>query len=402
MDKKHLKILELDSTCTGCGACVSVCSKGALKLEYNDEGFYYPKHDISRCVNCRLCEKVCHVLNAPVSGDYISREYEPYMVKAKNPEVVRKSSSGGMFSILAEDILNKDGIVYGARYNFEKERLEHTSTDKYPLDELRKSKYIESYLGDTFLDVRKQLRNNREVLFCGTPCQVKGLVTFLNATRTDMANLVTVRFICHGVPANLFFAEYKQWKERKVGAQMTSFDFRPKTRGWRESNLLMTFANGRKCDELYRENYYYGYYYSQKNYLLRKCCYACNQLSAVTGDFTIGDFWGDMSMMTESVGAEGISLVLVQSEKAKRVFAEISDKYDALLLPQMSVDYIYKDSVRKKGLFPLRAKMMRDVIRGGYMQHVRKRLIVAVVTAKIKRYVKTILKATGIWKLIKK
>lgn len=403
MDKKHLKILELDSTCTGCGACVSVCSKGALKLEYNDEGFYYPKHDISRCVNCRLCEKVCHVLNAPVSGDYISREYEPYMVVAKNPEVVRKSSSGGVFSVLAEKILSEGGVVYGARYNYETERLEHTSTDKYPLADLRKSKYVESYLGNTFADVKSHLKSNRKVLFCGTPCQVRGLITFLKVTKSETTNLVTLRFICHGVPSNRFFTEYKQWKERKVGALMVSVDFRPKTRGWSESRFLMTFANNQVCDEAYQENYYY--YCFQKNYLLRQSCYQCNQLCEITGDFTIADFWGIMFMndAKQIYNAEkGISLVLLQSEKAKLLFEEIRNKCDVATLSQSAVDYIYKDAPRKKSLLATRAEMMKQVIDKGYMRYVSRTFIGAVMKAKAKRYIKTILKITGIWKLLGK
>ena len=240
-----LKILHIEDTCTGCGACVSTCPKHALTLSYDREGFYYPQIDIDKCVNCHVCENSCHVLNAQVPASP-SLNFKAYMIKAKDKDVVRKSSSGGAFTLLANIILEDGGIVYGARYNYDKERLEHCSSDKCSMDELRKSKYIESFLGETFKDVREQLLTGRKVLFCGTPCQIEGLHYYLETKKTDTSNLLLVRFICHGVPANQFFTEYKHYEEKKHKSKMISFDFRPKTNGWRSSDWKMTFANGRE------------------------------------------------------------------------------------------------------------------------------------------------------------
>lgn len=401
MAKRYLKILNIKDTCTGCGACVSVCAKKALTLEYNEEGFYYPRLNPEVCVDCHLCEKACHVINKPIQED-ISRDFTPYMLKAKDEDLVRKSSSGGIFSLLANEILKTGGVVYGARYNFEKERLEHCSTDECSLDELRKSKYIESYLGNTFADVRKQLAGNRKVLFCGTPCQIKGLITYLELRKTPTNNLLTVRFICHGVPANKFFTEYKHWKEKKVGARMTSFNFRPKTRGWKSSNLLMKFSNGKTIDEAYKVNYYYCYYYSLFNSLLRTCCYDCKQLHEPIGDITIADFWGIRMYDANNKDNRGISLVLVQTEKAKEMLCSIKEHCTMEELPQSAIDYIYKDAPHKKKLLERRATMMREAIEMGYMPHAIKTLRSKIIKEKIKICIKTTLKKSGIWKIIRK
>ena len=394
-----IKILHIDDKCTGCGACTSICAKGALTLKYNQEGFYYPALDADRCVGCNLCEKACHVLNKPISVD-IDKRYTPYMLQAKDEELVKKSSSGGVFSIIADEILGEGGIIYGARYNFEKERLEHSSTDECSLDELRKSKYIESYLGNTFADVRKQLIANRKVFFCGTPCQVKGLLTYLETRNVDTVNLLTARFICHGVPANKFFTEYKHWKEKKEDCKITHIDFRPKTRSWSVSNIVLKLQNGKTIDELYRENYYY--YYFQKNVLLRKCCYNCKQIHEIVGDITIADFWGIHKYAPQKNDNKGISLVLVQTDKARNILQKANAKLAIEELPQSAVDYIYKDAEDKKTLLSLREEIMREAIEIGYMPHVIKRVRKDILKFKIKNKVVKILKSTGIWKIIKK
>lgn len=254
MKNNRLRILDIKDSCTACGACVSSCPKQALQLAYDDEGFYFPQLNVSKCVDCKSCEKVCHVLRAPRLL-HVSQKYKAFMVKANDAEIVKSSSSGGVFTILANYVLSKKGVVFGARYNFDKERLEHCSTDNCSLIELRKSKYIESYVGTSFKEVLTNLKNERMVLFCGTPCQIDGLSQFLRTRQVNTKNLLLVRFVCHGVPSNKFFAEYKHFEERKYGSKMNSFDFRPKTRGWRNSDWKMSFENGKTIGG----PYYYFY-----------------------------------------------------------------------------------------------------------------------------------------------
>ena len=390
-----MKILHIPNTCTGCGACVSSCAKGALNLDYNEEGFYYPHLDTSKCVDCKACENVCHVLITSVSNKE-NRDYTPFMLKSNDEKLVKRSSSGGIFSLLAIQVLKNGGIVYGARYSYETERLEHCSTDKCSLDELRKSKYIESYLGDTFSDVKKQLKNRREVLFCGTPCQVKGLKTYLDRCKINQDSLLLVRFICHGVPANKFFTEYKHFEEKKWGSKVVHLDFRPKNHGWTTSNLVMKFENGKILDEHYTCNYYY--YYFQHNYLLRSSCYTCNQMYDVVGDFTIADFWG-VHKYDESLNDEkGLSLVFAQTEKAREYLEVLSETMFIKELPQSAVNYIYSDRHYRLNCQKERASMIDDVLKHGYMPAVLKNVRKEVLKNRLRHKFFN----SQLWKLIKK
>lgn len=390
-----LNILQIEDSCTGCGACVSICPKRALNLEYNNEGFYYPKINNDLCIDCKSCDKVCHVLNNSYNNS-ISKNYKPYMLKAKSKDIVYKSSSGGIFSLLSECILSEGGVVYGARYNYKLERLEHCSTDKCDINELRKSKYIESFLGNIFLDVRNKLLSNRKVLFCGTPCQIEGLDSFLKRKNVPTENLILVRFICHGVPANKFFTEYKHWIEKKIKSKVVRVDFRPKTEGWRKSNLLLQFENGKIIDEPHIYNYYY--YYFQKNYLLRKSCYSCKRINNEIGDITIGDFWGIHKYDPKNNDQDGISLALFHTNKGIDMLNKISTECEYEELPLSAVDYIYKDSNWRESCIKYRSKMINDVLKYGYMPSVIKTIRIHILKRKYKDRLKRIIKKYILWK----
>lgn len=395
IDMEPLKILNENHACTGCGACVSACPRQALTLEYNEEGFYYPMCNKEKCISCRICEKVCHVLGAPISGT-VDRNYTPFMIKAKSARIVDESSSGGVFTMLSEWVLKQRGVVYGARYNYNEEKLEHCSTEKCALSELRKSKYIESYMGDTYVKVLKDLKAEKPVLFCGTPCQVKGLKTFLDFKKVNQEKLLLVRFICHGVPSNKFFTEYKHFEERRYGGKVVYLDFRPKNRGWRTSNLLLKFSNGKVLDQLHLCNYYYYYY--QHNYLLRKCCYNCMQLCDTCGDFTIADFWGIHFYQPTNPENRVLSLVLAHSEKSLKIIPELHEECMMETLPQTAVDYIYKDIDWKRSCSQYRDDMMNRVLKDGYMKTVLKQVGIQVIMNRIKNY----LVDTRLWRIIKR
>lgn len=376
-----LKILHIEDTCTGCGACVSSCPKQALCLSYDKEGFYVPRLDAKKCINCKICEKSCHVLNSAVPS-IPSLNYKAYMIKAKDKTIVSKSSSGGAFSLLANHILSEGGIVYGARYNFKEERLEHSSSDKCSMDELRKSKYIESYMGNTFKEVQDQLVSGRKVLFCGTPCQVEGLHYFLTRKKIDITNLLLVRFICHGVPSNQFFTEYKHYEEKKHKSQIIAFDFRPKTNGWRSSDWKMTFANGKTEKGPYY--YYYYYYYFQLCNTLRSSCYSCKRIMNENSDITIGDFWGIHKLQPDNNDQEGISVFLAHNEKALQYLDAIKENSSIEEIPLSAIDYIYREANDRAEIYHERNEVMKRVVKNGYMAVVKKRLGLKIRGRKIK------------------
>ena len=390
-----LNILHIEDTCTGCGACVSSCPKHALTLSYNKEGFYYPQIDIDKCVNCHVCENTCHVLNAEVPSSP-SLNYKAYMIKAKDKDVVRKSSSGGAFTLLANKILEDGGIVYGARYNFDKERLEHCSSDKCSMDELRKSKYIESYLGKTFKDVHEQLLTGRKVLFCGTPCQIEGLHYYLKTKKTDTSNLLLVRFICHGVPANQFFTEYKHYEEKRHKSKMISFDFRPKTNGWRSSDWKMTFANG--SEEKGPYYYYYYYYYFQLSNLLRRSCYSCKRVFHEIADITIGDFWGIHTYRPDNKDQEGISVMFLHNEKAESMLPLIQNNCSLEEIPLTAVKYIYREANDRSDKLLERKELCSEIQKQGYMPIAKKRLGALILKRKVNDSIKSRIKKIIKWK----
>lgn len=392
-----LKLFDIIDTCTGCGACVSSCPKQALTLTYDKEGFYYPYIDKDKCVNCKICEKSCHVLNAETPNSP-SLKYKAYMIKANDKRIVSNSSSGGAFTLLANQIISEGGIVYGARYNFDLERLEQCSTNICSLNELRKSKYIESYLGDTFKTIREQLTSGYKVLYCGTPCQVEGLHHFLMTNKIDTTNLLLVRFICHGVPANQFFTEYKHYEEKRHKSKMVSFDFRPKTNGWRSSDWKMTFANGKEEKGPYY--YYYYYYYFQLSNLLRRSCYSCKRVFHEIADITIGDFWGIQTYRPENKDQEGISVMLVHNEKAASMLPLIQMNSSIEEIPHSAIDYIYREANDRSKILSERKGLSFDIQEHGYMPIAKKHLgtlifkrkIIGVVKSSIKKVAKPLLK----------
>ncbi len=382
-----LLILNLEKTCTACGACVSVCPKQALSLEYNDDGFYFPKLNSSRCINCRMCERVCHALKRDKEME-CDHSYTPYMAKSLSDEIVRKSSSGGIFSLLADEVLKQDGVVYGAKYNYKLERLEHVSTDSCDLSELRKSKYIESYMGDTFLRVSDEIKKGRSVLFCGTPCQIKGLKTFLNSINTEFNNLLLVRILCHGVPSNKHFTEYKHWLERKHSSKILSIDFRPKIHGWQKQYLCLSFENGRMKNILSTESYYLQSFY--QNAALRRSCYDCSIVCENGCDITLADFWGILKYKPESNDDKGLSLILVHSVKGSRAIQAITEYSKIDKIPLQAVEYIFGDS--KEDLIPFRNNTTKFIREKGYIAAMKGLYTKSIIIRILKRRIKSFLR----------
>ena len=182
------------SFCCGCAACVQICPKKCISLTEDTEGFLYPRVDKTKCIDCGLCETVCPFLSE-------SAEREPkavYAVKNPNDDIRQESSSGGVFTLLAEKVINDGGVVFGVRFD-EKWEVEFAYSETIDgLSAFRGSKYIQARVGNAFIDAEQFLKAGRKVLFSGTPCQVKGLLQYL---RKDYENLLTVDFVCHGVPS---------------------------------------------------------------------------------------------------------------------------------------------------------------------------------------------------------
>lgn len=283
-------------------------------MQEDREGFKYPKIDERSCINCGKCEKACPVLHAETAGRTLHPAF--YAVWNRQDEARLSSSSGGVFRVLAEDVLADGGVVYGAAFDVHN-RLRHVRAESADaLVPLTGSKYVQSEIGTAFCQVRADLKNGRRVLFTGTPCQVAGLYAFLGG---DDANLLTADVLCHGVPSPAVFERYLE--SLGVG-EKCRIEFRNKDNGWKKYEVVV----GDRVHETFRANAYMKGFLS--NLYLRPSCASCRFVGCRRpGDLTLGDFWGAGNFRKRYDDDKGTSLVLLNSPKARSIFQTLQDKF---------------------------------------------------------------------------
>lgn len=312
-----MKIEKL-ALCSGCHTCYSVCPNQAIKMVSNDEGFLYPQIDDELCVKCGLCEKKCPVLN-PLIKDY--EKTFAYAVINNNEEIRLQSSSGGVFTSLAENVIRQDGIVFGAKFDSDFNVI-HRFTDSIEgLADFRGSKYVQSTIGDSYKYCKKFLDEGRQVLFSGTPCQIAGLKSFLGK---NYDNLLCVDFICHGVPSYSLFSAYKQFVERKNCKRLKAIFFRDKTNGWADYGVKEIFEDNITTIVPHNRHPYMNLYLGNNCY--RESCYDCKfKGNKYFSDITIADFWGVKNYLPEYYDNKGTSLLFCNTEKG---VAKINTLYE--------------------------------------------------------------------------
>lgn len=304
--------------CCGCTACVSACPKNCISMSADREGFLYPVVDSVKCIDCGLCEKVCPVLHP------VNNETEPLVYAAiNNNEAVRmQSSSGGIFTLIAEYVLEHGGVVFGACFDSDWNVIHDYTETKDGLARFRGSKYVQSHVGICFTQVKTFLDSGREVLFSGTPCQVAGLKNYL---RKPYSNLFTVDLVCHGVPSPEVWRRYLQEavcrvygiKKKNVinlGEYIYDISFRAKDKGWKKYNIKIIFRNGKVEMMPFFENSYMNVFLSDLS--LRPSCYACpTKLHHVQSDITLADFWGVNEIKPDIDDDKGCGLILINCEE---------------------------------------------------------------------------------------
>lgn len=304
--------------CCGCTACVSACPKNCISMSADREGFLYPVVDSVKCIDCGLCEKVCPVLHP------VNNETEPLVYAAiNNNEAVRmQSSSGGIFTLIAEYVLEHGGVVFGACFDSDWNVIHDYTETKDGLARFRGSKYVQSHVGICFTQVKTFLDSGREVLFSGTPCQVAGLKNYL---RKPYSNLFTVDLVCHGVPSPEVWRRYLQEavcrvygiKKKNVinlGEYISDISFRAKDKGWKKYNIKIIFRNGKVEMMPFFENSYMNVFLSDLS--LRPSCYACpTKLHHVQSDITLADFWGVNEIKPDIDDDKGCGLILINCEE---------------------------------------------------------------------------------------
>lgn len=318
--KKNHIIISDKANCCGCSACYAKCPENAISMREDDEGFNYPVVDESRCIDCGLCIKNC----PQITGN--QREKTSCFLAATHREddVRAISSSGGLFSALAQSVIDRNGVIYGAVYDRDF-NVKHIRADDSEWERMRTSKYVQSDMGDIFQSVKADLRSGRTVLFTGTPCQVDGLNKYL--CDTDRSGLITCDLICHGVPSPLIWREYLELVKRDAGKPIGKINFRNKRGcGWHDSTLCIEDTQGEVLiDEPHSKALFSCLYFS--HYILRPSCFSCRYADLNrAGDITIGDYWGIEKHHPELDDNKGVSLVMVNTDKGHDIIRDIENK----------------------------------------------------------------------------
>ena len=307
--------------CCGCSACRNACPKSCIDMIADHEGLQDQQVRKNECIARGVCERVCHLLHDDKKNTGFSSSFYAAYNKADDA-VLQTSSSGGVFWPLAEYMIGQGGVVYGAQLG-ENFQVAHSRAETLKACErFRRSKYLQSDLGDTFTLVRKDLKSGRKVLFSGVPCQVAALYRYLG---TDHENLYTCDVICHGVPSKAVFDRFIAELNEKKNDRATSICWRDKRNGWGPNHISIRFASGKELITTSRENPY------QTGFLddlyLRPSCYACKdaRLPRVS-DIALADFWGYQGKLLEGNKNRGLSIVITSSEKGNFLFEQIRSK----------------------------------------------------------------------------
>lgn len=304
--------------CTGCAACAALCPKKCIAMKRNEEGFLVPIVNYDLCINCGMCRNNCPVANKPADDNRVPKGYA---IINRDEKTRLNSSSGGVFSLIAKEIISRGGVVFGAAFD-EAFNVQHIAIEKIEdIDKLQGSKYVQSNVENVYEQVRDFLESGSWVLFSGTPCQTSGLKAFL---RKDYENLITQDFICHGVPSPLVWEKYVEYREKTAGARAKAISFRKKDESWKRYSVSFLFKNNTEYRKVLTNDYYMqgflGHLY------LRNSCHDCSfkQLHRQS-DLTLADFWGVEKIMPEMNDDKGTSLVLVHSIKGKELLDSIKE-----------------------------------------------------------------------------
>lgn len=342
--------------CTGCGACASICPKNAITMQPDAEGFCYPVVDPALCISCDLCEKRC-----PVGAAHEAHSVQAFGAQHKDAAVRAASSSGGVFTALARGMFARGGVVFGAAFD-DRLHVEHIGAmDESELAGMRGSKYVQSDAADAIANAAALLSRGIPVLFSGTPCQIDGLLARVRGKERE--KLLTVDFVCHGVPSPGVFASYIESLERAHGQRVVAYAFRDKRLGWKNFSAVATLEDGTQLSGTQTdEPFLYGFL---QNLYLRPSCTQCSQLRGARhlADLTIADLWGAQDVCPERDDDTGLSLVMVNTQKGRQALREAERELtvfpmrtDALLRYNPSLEQTATAHPKRQRFFTMYAK----------------------------------------------
>lgn len=300
--------------------CANICRSGAIRMDKMTHGFLHPYIDASKCVDCGICRNNCPVnKQKPVESNVLT----VYAAWNKDKKVRKESTSGGLFSLLAKSILDAGGVVVGVRWNSEFQVEHFIATDSEQFKDIRGSKYVQSHTGSIYTEVERCLKSGKSVLFSGTPCQNHAIRLFL---KSDYPNLYQVDVICHGVPSDDMLQKYLREQIGEKDIKVTNIRLRHKNPYWSFCNVTIDYSDGSQYTMPSVDDPYYTLF--NIGYSLRESCRNCQYTSTHRyGDITLADFWrysADCFKMRDY--QNGVSCVLINSEKGSELFQCIADK----------------------------------------------------------------------------
>ena len=342
--------------CCGCTACVHICPVNCITMQEDEEGFLYPVIEEEKCIHCHKCEKVCPGRNTK----QIHTNTETFVGYCIDEEIRKQSSSGGIFSVVAEWIIQQKGVVFGAAFddNFE---VHHIAIEtKAELEKLRGSKYVQSRMENVYLEVKQYLKMKRKVLFTGTACQIAGLKNYLNI---EDENLYTIDVLCHGVPSPKIWRMYLDEKQKQYHSSIEKCEFRNKENGWKKFSINILFSDKQQYMVRYFEDDFMGMFLG--NIDLRPSCHACHFKGFPRiSDMTIGDCWGIENHMPDMDDDKGTSVIMVHSSNGERMLEGVRGN---LRLREANLDTVLPptaDSRKSVEMHPNRQKYFEGVKRG--------------------------------------
>lgn len=336
-------LIKEKTKCTGCTACLNICPADAIKMVNDNNGFAYPVADEAKCVNCNLCDSACPIIN----DTKVENDFAPICKIAWNNDnnVRFLSTSGGIFSSLADYVIEKNGFVVGAELTENNEVKHSVVSNSQSLNNLRKAKYVQSNLENVFKEIKLLLDSKNKVLFSGTPCQNAGLQNYL---KKKYENLITVEVICHGVASQYVFSAYLDSLEKHYNSKVKSVEFRNKDMGWQKYTNKVTMTDGSTYQrERNEDEYMLGYL--KHSLFLRPSCTDCKFKGFPRiADITLGDFWGIEKIMSD-IDDRGVSAVIINSKKGLSIFNMITEniyQYDVCLNDILSGNSSLNESVK--------------------------------------------------------
>lgn len=331
--------------CCGCEACAQICPKKCISMKCDSEGFLYPEVDALTCIDCGLCEKVCPVIN-----QYDTQKPLRVCAAKNNNETERlSSSSGGVFILIAKEVLKAGGVVFGAKFDDDFNVVHDFCETEEELCKFQGSKYVQSRIGNTYTQVKKFLTEERKVLFSGTSCQIAGLKHFL---RKEYDNLFSIDVVCHGVPSSLVWKNYLneiKCAKRKIGKntvllslnetslKLIDVSFRDKSNGWKKYGFKITYVASKATEnsvlkspinkQTLIEPFYDNIFmkgFLQNLYLRPSCHYCPAKAGMAHSDITIADYWGIQNYHPQFDDDKGAGLVLINSTKGEQLYSSLN------------------------------------------------------------------------------